>query len=70
MESFWATLNTKLIFHCRFATRQQAIREITDDNGSRNKLSLAGSFRTSILRATTGSVMALVSTIDDRHYLK
>jgi putative transposase len=30
MESFWATLKTELIFHCRFATRQQAIREITE----------------------------------------
>jgi len=30
MESFWATLKTELIFHRRFATRQQAIREITE----------------------------------------
>ncbi len=31
MESFWATLKAELIFHCRFATRQQAVREITED---------------------------------------
>jgi len=30
MESFWATLKTELIFHRRFATRQQAMREITE----------------------------------------
>jgi putative transposase len=30
MESFWATLKTELIFRRRFATRQQAIRKITD----------------------------------------
>jgi putative transposase len=30
MESFWATLKTELIFHRRFATRQQAIRDITE----------------------------------------
>jgi transposase InsO family protein len=30
MESFWALLKTELIFHRRFATRQQAIREITE----------------------------------------
>jgi len=30
MESFWATLKTELIFHRRFATPQQAIREITE----------------------------------------
>jgi len=30
MESFWATLKTELIFHRRFATRLQAIREITE----------------------------------------
>ena len=30
MESFWATLKTELIVHRRFATRQQAIREITE----------------------------------------
>jgi putative transposase len=30
MESFWATLKTELIFRRRFATRQQAIREITE----------------------------------------
>ncbi len=28
MESFWATLKTELIFHRRFATRQQAIRKM------------------------------------------
>ncbi len=31
MESFWATLKAELIFHSRFATRQQAIRDITED---------------------------------------
>ena len=30
MESFWATLKTELVFHRRFATRQQAIRKITE----------------------------------------
>ena len=30
MESFWALLKTELIFHRRVATRQQAIREITE----------------------------------------
>ncbi len=30
MESFWATLKTELIFHRRFATRLQAIRELTE----------------------------------------
>jgi len=30
MESFWATLKTELIFHRRFATRHQAMREITE----------------------------------------
>ena len=30
MESFWATLKTELVFHRRFATRQQAIQEITE----------------------------------------
>jgi putative transposase len=30
MESFWATLKTELVFHRRFATRQQAIGEITE----------------------------------------
>jgi putative transposase len=30
MESFWALLKTELVFHRRFATRQQAIREITE----------------------------------------
>jgi putative transposase len=30
MESFWATLKIELIFHRRFVTRQQGIREITE----------------------------------------
>jgi len=30
MEGFWATLKTELIFHCCLATRQQAIRKITE----------------------------------------
>jgi len=30
MESFWATLKTELVFHRRFATRQQAVSEITE----------------------------------------
>jgi len=30
MESFWATLKNELIFHRRLATRQQAIRKITE----------------------------------------
>jgi putative transposase len=30
MESFWATLKTELVFHRRFSTRQEAIREITE----------------------------------------
>jgi putative transposase len=30
MEIFWATLKTELIFHRRFATRQLAMREITE----------------------------------------
>jgi putative transposase len=30
MDSFWALLKAELIFHRRFATRQQAIREITE----------------------------------------
>ena len=30
MESFWALLKIEVIFHRRFATRQQAIREITE----------------------------------------
>jgi putative transposase len=29
MERFWATLKTELVFHRRFKTRQEAIREIT-----------------------------------------
>lgn len=30
MESFWGTLKTELVFHCRFATREQAKRVITE----------------------------------------
>ena len=30
MKSFWATLKTELIFHRRFATRHQAMREIAE----------------------------------------
>jgi putative transposase len=30
MESFWGTLKTALLFHCRFATREQAKRVITE----------------------------------------
>ena len=30
MESFWGTLKNELVHHRRFATRQQAIREITE----------------------------------------
>ena len=30
MESFWATLKTELVFHRNFATRQQAIRAVTE----------------------------------------
>lgn len=30
MESFWSTLKTELVFHCRFATREQAKRVITE----------------------------------------
>jgi len=30
MESFWGTLKNELIHHCRYTTRQQAIREITE----------------------------------------
>ena len=30
MESFWGTLKNELIYHQRYATRQQAIREITE----------------------------------------
>ncbi len=30
MESFWGILNTELVFHQRFQTRQEAIGEITE----------------------------------------
>ena len=30
MESFWGTLKNELVYHQRYATRQQAIREITE----------------------------------------
>jgi putative transposase len=30
MESFWGTLKNELIYHQRYATREQAIREITE----------------------------------------
>lgn len=30
MESFWGTLKTELVFHRRYETRQEAIREITE----------------------------------------
>jgi len=30
MEGFWATRKTEWIFHRRFVTRQQAIREIAE----------------------------------------
>jgi putative transposase len=30
MESFWGTLKNELIYHQRYATRQQAIQEITE----------------------------------------
>jgi len=30
MESFWGTLKNELVHHCRYATRQRAIREITE----------------------------------------
>ena len=30
MESYWGTLKTELIHHCRFATREQARQEITE----------------------------------------
>lgn len=30
MESFWGTLKNELIYHRRYATREQAIREITE----------------------------------------
>ncbi len=30
MESFWGTLKTKLVYHCRFISREQAKRVITE----------------------------------------
>jgi transposase InsO family protein len=30
MESFWGTLKNELIYHHRYTTREQAIREITE----------------------------------------
>jgi transposase InsO family protein len=30
MESFWGTLKNELIYHQRYTTRKQAIREITE----------------------------------------
>jgi len=30
MESFWGTLKNELVYHQQYATRQQAIREITE----------------------------------------
>jgi putative transposase len=30
MESFWGTLKTELVFHRKYETRQEAIREITE----------------------------------------
>jgi putative transposase len=30
MESFWGTLKNELVYHTRYATRKQAIREITE----------------------------------------
>jgi len=30
MESFWGTLKNELVHHCRYKTREQAIREITE----------------------------------------
>lgn len=30
MESFWGTLKSELIHHCRFGTRQEAIKKITE----------------------------------------
>ena len=30
MERFWGTLKNELVHHCRYATRQQAIWEITE----------------------------------------
>jgi transposase InsO family protein len=30
MESFWGTLKNELVYHQRYVTREQAIREITE----------------------------------------
>jgi transposase InsO family protein len=30
MESFWGTLKNELVHHCRYLTREQAVREITE----------------------------------------
>ena len=30
MESCWGSLKTELIHHCRFATREQARRQVTE----------------------------------------
>jgi putative transposase len=30
MESFWGTIKNELIYHCRYRTREEAIREITE----------------------------------------
>ena len=30
MESFWGTMKNELVYHRRYATREQAIREITE----------------------------------------
>ena len=30
MESFWGTLKQKLVYHRRYQTRQEAIRDITE----------------------------------------
>jgi putative transposase len=30
MESFWGALKNELVHHCRYTTRGQAIREITE----------------------------------------
>ena len=30
MESFWGTLKSELVYHRRYATREEAIKEITE----------------------------------------
>jgi putative transposase len=30
MESFWGTLKQELVHHCRYRTRREAIRDITE----------------------------------------